>query len=77
MPMTVEELVTEARRLPAAQVSELLDRLVAELPGGIAPEIETAWVDEAARRIEEIDSGKIQGVPADAVFARARKILGR
>jgi hypothetical protein len=29
------------------------------------------------RRIEELDSGRVQGVPTEQVFARARQILGR
>jgi len=32
---------------------------------------------EVLRRIEELDNGRVQGVPAEQVFARARKILGR
>lgn len=32
---------------------------------------------EVKRRIEDLDSGRVQGVPAEQVFARARKILGR
>jgi hypothetical protein len=31
-----------------------------------------AWAEEAARRYEEIASGKVKGIPADEVFARAR-----
>jgi putative addiction module component (TIGR02574 family) len=77
MPMTVDQLVSEARRLPAGQVSELLDRLAAELSDGVDAGVEEAWAEEIGRRMAEIDSGKVQGVPAEAVFARARKILGR
>jgi Putative addiction module component len=41
------------------------------------PEIETAWKTEVDRRIEEIQSGKVQGISGEEVSARIRKIVGR
>lgn len=41
------------------------------------PKVEEAWADEVQRRVAELDSGRVQGIPAEQVFARARKILGR
>ena len=41
------------------------------------PEIEAAWQTEIARRVEEIQSGKVQGLPGEEVSARVRKIVGR
>jgi putative addiction module component (TIGR02574 family) len=41
------------------------------------PEIEAAWQSEIARRVEEIQSGKVQGIPGQEVSARVRKIIGR
>ena len=41
------------------------------------PEIEAAWQTEAARRVEEIQSGKVQGIPGEDVSVRIRKIVGR
>jgi len=75
--MTVDQIVAEARQLSPEQVSELLDRLESELHGGVDPAVEDAWADEVKRRIAEIDNGQVQGIPAEQVFARARKILGR
>jgi putative addiction module component (TIGR02574 family) len=35
-----------------------------------------AWKTETDRRIAEIESGKVQGVPLEDSLARARKIAG-
>ncbi|HXR07699.1 MAG TPA: addiction module protein [Candidatus Acidoferrum sp.] len=40
-------------------------------------ETEAAWKTEISRRIEEIQTGKVQGIPPQEVSARIRKILGR
>jgi hypothetical protein len=39
--------------------------------------VETAWADTVKRRLDELDSGRVQGVPAAQVFARARRVLAR
>jgi putative addiction module component (TIGR02574 family) len=76
MPITLDEIVKETRNWPPEQVGELLDRLTEDLHAS-DPEIEAAWKTEIDRRIDEIQSGKVQGIPAEEVSARIRKILGR
>jgi putative addiction module component (TIGR02574 family) len=41
------------------------------------PETEAAWKIEIDGRIEEIQSGKVQGIRAEEVSARISKILRR
>ncbi len=41
------------------------------------PEIEAAWKTEVDRRIEEIQSGKVQAIPGEEVSSRIHKIIGR
>ena len=77
MPMTVDQIVTEARQLPRDSVAELFDRIGLELHGGIDPDVEAAWGKEALRRLEEIESGKVQAIPGEEVMARIRKLIGR
>ena len=36
---------------------------------------EAAWVEEAERRLAEMRSGKVKGIPGEQVFARARARL--
>jgi putative addiction module component (TIGR02574 family) len=76
VPMTVDQIVEEARRWPPEKVGELVGRLTEDLHSG-SPEIETAWQAEIARRVEEIRSGKVRGIPGEEVSARVRKIAGR
>jgi putative addiction module component (TIGR02574 family) len=40
------------------------------------PESEAAWKAEIERRIVEIQTGKVQGVPAGEVFGKAKRVLG-
>jgi len=76
MPMTLDEIVEETRHWPPERVGELVGRLTEDLHTS-DPEIEAAWKTEIDRRIEEIQSGKVKGVPAEEVSARIRKILER
>ena len=76
MPITLDQIVEETRHWPPEQVGELVGRLTEDLHAG-DPETEAAWKTEIDRRVEEIQSGKVKGVPAAEVSARIRKILGR
>ena len=75
MPMTLDQIVEEARRLPTEQVAELLDQPSETFH--LKPEIEESWKAETRQRVAEIDAGKVQGVPGPEVSARIRKIVGR
>ena len=74
--MKLEQIVEETRQLPADVVAELIDRILLERHGGIEAEIEAAWKNEIDRRIEEIEAGKVEGIPVDESLARIRKFAG-
>ncbi len=76
MPMTLEQIVEETRHWPPEKVGELVGRLTQDLHA-VDPASEAAWKAEIDRRLEEIQSGKVRGVPAEEVFAQAGRILGR
>jgi putative addiction module component (TIGR02574 family) len=76
MPMTLDQFVEETRQWPSEKVGELVGRLTEGLHAS-DPETETAWHDEIARRVEEIQSGQVEGIPSDVVSARIRKNVGR
>ena len=76
MPMTLDEIVEETKHWPPERVGELVGRLTEDLHAS-DPEIEAAWKVEVDRRIEEIQSGKVKGIPAEEVSARIQKILKR
>jgi putative addiction module component (TIGR02574 family) len=76
VPLTLEQIVEEARHWPPEKVGELVGRLSENLHAG-DPEAEAAWRAEIDRRIQQIQAGKVQGVPGKEVSARIRKALGR
>ncbi len=76
MPITLDEIVEETRQLPPDVVSDLVDRIMLTRHGGMEPKVESAWKTEIHRRIDEIKSGTVQGVPVEESLARARKIAG-
>ena len=71
-PMTVEQ---EAMRMAPGRRLRLAEKLMASVDGFATPEIEQAWDKEIARRVEEIQSEKAEGIPAEKVMAAARKTL--
>jgi len=76
MPLTVEQIVEETRHWPPEKVGELVSRLAEHLHRS-PPEIEIAWKAEIDRRMEEIQTGKVQGIPGEEVSARIGRILKR
>ena len=67
-------LLDEALQLPAQDRAELALRLLDSVGDEPASEVERAWIEEAKRRLEEIESGEVSTVPwAEArarIFAR-------
>ena len=76
MPMTLKELYTETRQLPREQVAELMDLLLIDTFSEPEPAVEAAWGREIDRRLAELESGKVKGIPVEEVMAKARKIVG-
>jgi len=75
MPITPDQIVEEVRRWPQEQVTELLDRLAGTLQAE-DPALEQAWKQETRRRIADIESGAVRGIPGEEVSNRIRQIVG-
>ena len=75
--MALDQTVEEASHLPREQAAEVVDRLTSALHGRLDSEIEEPWKQETRRRLAELESGRAQAVPADAVSNRIRKIAGQ
>ncbi|MDR2197202.1 MAG: addiction module protein [Coriobacteriales bacterium] len=79
--MTVEEMERELIKLDADGRSRvyyfLLDLMEQDGFSEDIPEEEydRLWAEECKRRCEEIDAGKVELIPAEEVFARARAKL--
>ena len=75
MPITLDQIVEEARQLPSDVVAELIDRIMLARHGGIEPRVETAWGAEIHRRVAEIENGQVKGIPVEESLARIRKLI--
>lgn len=73
--MSPKNAVLEAvNALPAdATPDEIWDRVETSLREFDA---DPAWVAEINRRVDDLESGRVQGVPAADVFHRLRKKFG-
>lgn len=76
VPITLDQILEEARHWPPEKVGELMGRLTEELHA-IDPVIEVAWKQETRRRLAEIENGTVQPVDGETVSARIRHIVGR
>jgi len=72
----VAELSAQAKALPPEDRARLAEELLASLDPHVS-EVESAWDEVLRRRIDEIDRGAVQLVPADQAFAEVRDALGR
>ena len=70
MVTPIEQLEAEVLNLPATERSRLLDKLLASLDQDRS--VEEAWMKEAKRRDDEIESGIVAAIPGDVVMARLR-----
>ena len=75
MAITLDEIVEEAAQLPEDVVAELIERIVISHHGGIEPRVEAAWKAETSRRVAEITSGRVEGIPLEESLARAYRQL--
>lgn len=74
--MTLEQLVDESRQLPQEMRAELVERILLDGHGGVAPRVEDAWRQETRRRVADIQAGRAKGIPLDDALADARKRVG-
>ena len=66
-------LLEEALRLPPEARATIAGRLMENLDEQVDEDAEAAWAKEIARRLEEVDPGKVATIP----WAEARRrILG-
>jgi len=74
MKTSHKKVLEEALRLPAEAGAALAGHLIESLDDSVDEDSEAAWSKEIARRIEDLDKGKMQTVPWSVA---RRQILGR
>ena len=68
MTMTVEQIESEALKLPEQARADLLGRLMHSLTDVADRDVAEACAQEAVRRDDEMESGSVAGVSATEVF---------
>ena len=69
------KLEARALKLPPEQRARLAERLISSLDQSSDPDSEQLWIREAERRLEELESGRVEAVPAERVIENARSSL--
>ena len=75
MPLTVQEIEREINALTVTERARLAAFILASLePADEAEsEIEAAWAREVEARVGAYERGEVESIPADEVFAEARR----
>ena len=76
MSNALSELKQKAAQLTEVERAELALELIESLDDKVDTDADEAWRVEIERRIAEVESGKVQLIPGDQVFARIRRKLG-
>ena len=77
MSSNLDQLAAEAMKLSPRERVRLAQQLVSTLDDEVETDTEELWFAEAERRLEELRSGKVQGIDSDSAFRSAREALRR
>jgi putative addiction module component (TIGR02574 family) len=72
-----DQVAADAMKLPLRERVRLAQQLVSTLDDESETEVEELWFSEAKRRLDELHSGKVEGIDADDAFKAARENLAR
>ena len=72
-----DQVAADAMKLPLRERVRLAQQLVSTLDDESEANVEELWFNEARRRLDELHSGKVQGIDADDAFRAARENLAR
>jgi putative addiction module component (TIGR02574 family) len=72
-----DRVAADAMKLPLRDRVRLAQQLVSTLDDQDEMEVKELWFSEAERRLEELHTGKVEGIDADEAFKIARQDLAR
>jgi putative addiction module component (TIGR02574 family) len=75
MARLARELESQALKLSRRERARLAQRLISSLDQEVAADTERLWLAEAERRLDELKSGKVVGIPAAKVLRKVRSAL--
>jgi putative addiction module component (TIGR02574 family) len=77
MQLSADQIVEETSDWPEDAVADLVDRILRAKYGEVDPSVDKAWNAEIRRRIDDLETGKVRGIPLEETLAKARKITGQ
>ena len=75
MANLARDLESKALKLSRTERARLAQRLISSLDQERDPDAEKLWLREAERRLGELKSGKVAGIPAEKVIRKARSLV--
>ena len=76
MAQDYAELERSARLLSPEERARLAEAMTESLRDAIPQDVEAEWEVEIKRRVEAYERGEATLIPAEEVFAKARRITG-
>ena len=70
--MTIEQILTEAMKLPTPGRAFVAEKLLETLDHEEEVELSEEWLAEIRKRVAAIEEGQAQMIPAETVFAAIR-----
>ena len=72
MGIATDKLLEEALLLPADERASLVEKLLQSLNLPTEAQVNRLWVEEAERRVSQIEAGEVEVIPGEQVFAKIR-----
>jgi putative addiction module component (TIGR02574 family) len=73
--MGLDKIENEILRLSLKDRAALAQWLLRSLDDLSDEEMQALWIDEAERRLDEMEEGRVSEIPAEEVIHRARSII--
>jgi hypothetical protein len=73
--LTLEQLITEATALPDADKTILIQRLVESMAEPMDEDMLREGIQNAQKRLAEIESGAVQTIPGKIALAQIRQLI--
>jgi len=61
-------ILEAAMNLPPEQRIDIADRLLTSLPENYVNEVERVWAQEAERRLDAVERGEVEMLPAEPII---------
>ena len=75
MTQEAHELLQKALALPENERAELAGNLISSLDTTVDPDVDAAWQQEVARRLDEVQSGEVKTVAWENVQQKGHTLL--